>query len=84
ITYATRKKKRVAISFHRVEPGKDTAIAFADAGRCSFNPAGMEPPKAGEKVTLVWVDAFGRLSKPSAPIVMTEIKPAKPIKPIRN
>lgn len=78
ITYATRKKKRVAISFALVVPGNDTAIAFADPGRCSFNPPGMVPPKAGEKVTLVWVDAFGRLSKPSAPIAMTEIKPVKP------
>lgn len=84
ITYAIRKKKRVAISFHHVEPGRDIAVAFADPGRCSFNPAGMEPPKAGEKVTLVWVDAFGRLSKPSAPIAMTEIKPVKPVKPARK
>ncbi len=78
ISYVTRKKKRIAITSHHVNVGTDAATVFADPGRCSFNPAGMEPPKAGEKVTLVWVDAFGRLSKPSAPIAMTEITPVKP------
>jgi len=71
ITYATRKKKRVAISFALVERGKLSVATFGDPGRCSFGPPGADAPKTGEKVTLVWVDAFGRLSKPSAPIAMT-------------
>ncbi len=50
ITYATRNKKKVALSFATVAGGQ----------------------------TLVWVDAFGRLSKPSTPIAMTGTVPTTP------
>lgn len=37
-------------------------------GRCSRRPDGFRALRAGESVTLRAVDAFGRLSSPSAPI----------------
>lgn len=57
----------------RTDPKQRTVIAFADPGRCSFPPKGTMVPPTGTQVTLAWVDAYGRVSKQSAPIKVTEV-----------
>lgn len=73
ITYATRAKQQVALSYERIAKAGVLELAtFADTGRCGFLPKGIEPPKVGESVTFAYVDQFGRRSKQSAPIKMVE------------
>ncbi|MCX5742774.1 MAG: hypothetical protein NT062_09785 [Proteobacteria bacterium] len=80
IVYAERgtaaKPAPVAISFGTIgvhNPKARTVIPWADPSRCAFNPPGMEAPPTGAKVTLAWVDAYGRVSRSSAPIEVTEL-----------
>lgn len=48
---------------------------YASDGHCGASPSGMTEPAPGDKVTLAWVDGFGRLSGKSAAIAVTAGKP---------
>jgi hypothetical protein len=77
IASVERGRRRVTLSVGPI-PGNrpSTVTAFADPGRCAFNPPGMLPPRAGELVSFAWVDQFGRLSKLRAAIRLDEPKAA--------
>ena len=65
---------RVALAFDTVahdKQGATTVQAFHDAPRCSFNPDGMLAPNDGDKVAIAWVDAYGRVGKPSTPFAFS-------------
>lgn len=78
-------KQRTAIDFAQLDrdaaagadAGADaqtkakTITIHRDAGRCAFNPKGIEAPAGGDEITFAWVDRFGRLSKPSKAIKVT-------------
>lgn len=54
-------------------PGQRASLAlYSTPGRCSSSMPGVMVPFVGGKVQLRWVDAFGRLSPLSAPIVVTQ------------
>jgi hypothetical protein len=59
--------KSTALSFVQLQRGDDAKQleVFREPGRCAFNPKGTLAASVGDKVALVWVDAFGRRSSPS-------------------
>ncbi|HPH66110.1 MAG TPA: hypothetical protein PLF40_10215 [Kofleriaceae bacterium] len=62
----------VAISFVRIPDSHDQikeVQVFRDAGYCGVLQPGARPPAANERVAFAWVDAFGRRSPLSAPVV---------------
>jgi hypothetical protein len=70
ITYDDRGK---AISFEIVphdKAGKTTILPYVSPPRCSFDPEGTDSPGLGTKVTIAWVDRFGRVGKPSKVITV--------------
>jgi len=78
IVYVVRNKARVALSFGRVTPGDTSVVAFTDTYRCMFNPPTTQAPKRTERPVFVWVDRFGRRSKPSAPQRLAIVDNTKP------
>lgn len=78
IVYVERGGKSVPIAFGTIDhhdPKSRTFIAYADPSRCAFAPPGTEPPPVKGKVTIAWFDRFGRVSKQSAPVEVTEVPP---------
>ncbi len=76
IGYVVRDKKSLAIEFAAIDDRAARAIVtYADPGHCGFNPSGLDVPRLGETMTFVYVDQFGRLSKPSAAVVPITTKP---------
>lgn len=67
--------KGTATSFETVphdRTGKTTIQPFRTPSRCSFDPDGRVAPKVGAKVTIAWVDQFGRIGPPSHVITVAE------------
>jgi len=60
------------ITFGRVTQG-EPLLVFARA-RCEVLTDGTVEPKAGEKITVFWLDAMGRMSPASKPIAITGAK----------
>ncbi len=63
-----------ARSFASVSGGATDVVVYAQQ-RCSALPNGTVESKVGERVTVRWVDKFGRLSAPSKPIKIGIGKP---------
>lgn len=69
----TYDDKGTALAFATVphdRVGATTIVPYASPGRCAFDPDGMHPPTAGSKVTIAWVDPFGRIGPPSKVLVV--------------
>jgi hypothetical protein len=60
-------KSGAARSWGRVTANAKSIAVFTSGG-CATQPDGTTDSAANEEVRLVWLDASGRLSKPSAPI----------------
>ena len=74
-----RGRKLVPMLFQRVGAAtlpsnkKGTIQLYASPGRCQTNVPGLRLPNAGARVQLRWVDAFGRLSPLSKPVVIKNL-----------
>lgn len=60
------KDGKVARSFGRTVVGSTRVVVYL-AGECMMQPDGTLSTKAGDEVTLAWVDPFGRMS-PRSPV----------------
>lgn len=58
------------------DPKNRAFVPWQDPSRCAFNPTEMRAP-SGTKITLAWVDQFGRVGKPSAPVKIEVVKSPK-------
>ena len=68
VVLAVTKKGNVPRSWVRVEANATDAQVAGSSGRCDPGVPGEIMSKAGDKVVLAYVDAYGRLSKPSRPV----------------
>jgi hypothetical protein len=76
VVFAVTKRGNVARSWASIGEGATTGQVAGTAGRCDPGVPGEVISKVGEKVVLAWVDAHGRLSAPSKPVVVKRgIKP---------
>jgi hypothetical protein len=60
-----------------LEPESDgmQIIVFSGGGRCVEMIRDLIASNVGDRVVLAWVDAYGRLSKPSSPITVAKARP---------
>lgn len=70
VVLGVTKQGKVARSWVRIQPGTKITQVAGSSGRCDPGVPGEIMSKAGDKVVLAWVDAQGRLSKPSHPVVV--------------
>lgn len=76
VVLAVTKQGNVARSWASIGEGATKGQVAGSAGRCDPGVPGEVISKVGEKVVLAWVDAHGRLSTVSKPIVVKRgIKP---------
>jgi len=73
IVYGPDKKPISYALVGRLDPKQRTVIAYTDPPSCAWNAKGADVPPTGKQVTLAWADAFGRVSKQSAPITVTAL-----------
>jgi len=71
VLYKVAGDKRVPQSFTLVDRERKALAVYADPGHCGWNPPGTMRPAATDAVELAWVDAYGRLSAPSAALKLT-------------
>ena len=75
IVFGVTAKGNVARSWSRVEANALTEQVAGTSGRCDVGIPGEIMSKIGDKVVLAWVDASGRLSKLSKPVVVKKGTP---------
>jgi hypothetical protein len=75
VVFGVTKTGTVARSWAAATEGQTKAQVAGSAGRCDPGVPGEVMSKVGEKVVLAYVDASGRLSALSKPIVVTRGKP---------
>jgi hypothetical protein len=72
VLYAMADEEHVPLSFGTPahdKRGATTVLVFEGAHNCEANPPAMRAPAAGDEVVLAWVDAFGRISPVSQPVI---------------
>jgi hypothetical protein len=74
VVLGVTKKKSVGRSWARVTGDLQQQVA-GTSGRCDPGIEGEIVSKAGDKVVLAWVDASGRLGKPSKPLAVSNAAP---------
>lgn len=65
---------KVARSWGVVTHGNKEVVAYASGGRCSMAIPGNAPSNLGDRVTVAWVDASGRVSAASRDLEVTAAK----------
>jgi hypothetical protein len=59
------------VLFAQTQEGSRDVMLFATPGRCGVAIPGAQPPSAGDRIVLRYVDVTGRISEPSRPIRVT-------------
>ncbi|MEZ4403952.1 MAG: hypothetical protein R3B06_28265 [Kofleriaceae bacterium] len=70
IAYRAGKGTPLPVSWSRVAAGATSVALYESPGRCASDPVGRVAPAAGDTIVVAWVDAFGRRSPMSQPIVV--------------
>ena len=72
VLYKVVAGKRTPQSFSLIDRERKAIAVYSEPGHCGWNPPGTSLPAATDDVALAWVDAYGRLSAPSAALKLTK------------